>query len=262
MITHPKAAKDTLKVVSEIKKRTDKEISTLISPSVVNESWLRELKASGSGKIGIAIDAVTEELFDKVRGKGVKGPHRWKKYWDIIEHSLNIFGPYDTVVHLIVGLDETEKQMSEMIQKCIDKQLPVQLFSFFPENGSKEEMRKQPPIGQYRRIQLARYLIEKEITREENFLYNENGQITDFGMDITEYVEIGKPFMTSGCEGKTVEVACNRPFGNCAPYQALNGEWRNFPILPEKSDIDIIKKQLKDYSMEGTIPGKRVKVSC
>ena len=34
---------------------------------------------------GIAIDAATEELFEKYRGEGGKGPHKWEKYWEVLE---------------------------------------------------------------------------------------------------------------------------------------------------------------------------------
>ena len=54
--------------------------------------------------------------------------------------------------------------------------------------------------------------------------------------------------MTSGCPGKTLEVACNRPYANSTPFQAYMGECRNFPFNPNVEDINIIKKQLSDYS--------------
>jgi len=109
----------------------------------------------------------------------------------------------------------------------------------------------QPPIGKYRRIQLTRYLINKGISRYENMKFDERGRIVDFGINEEVYnrvVESGLPFMTSGCSSKNRENACNRPFSNCTPYQAYIGELRNFPFKPDKKDILIIKRQLKDYS--------------
>ena len=54
--------------------------------------------------------------------------------------------------------------------------------------------------------------------------------------------------MTTGCPRKTLEVACNRPYANCTPYQASIGELRNFPFEPNPEDINIIRKQIFDYS--------------
>ena len=63
----------------------------------------------------------------------------------------------------------------------------------------------------------------------------------DFGVEIDPYIEMGLPFMTSGCPASDGVLACNRPFGNeraCEPM-------RNYPFLPEQGDIDIIRNQLR-----------------
>ena len=154
-------------------------------------------------------------------------------------------------VHFIVDLGETEEEMVKAIQKAYDMGALTHLFSFFPEEGSLLENHPQPPIGTYRRIQLARYLINKGISRYENMKFDDKGRIIDFGISkevYSEAVESGLPFMTSGCASKNREGACNRPFSNCTPYQAYIGELRNFPFRPNKIDIAIIRRQLKDYS--------------
>ncbi len=250
MITHWRAKKDTLEIVRALREKID-EISVLITPTIINEEWLHQLKLAGADKVGIAIDAATPELFEKLRGKGVRGPHRWDHYWKIVEKSVEIFGKYNVGVHLIVGLGETEKEMVKTIQLAYDKGALTHLFSFFPEEGSLLESHPQPPIGKYRRIQLARYLINKGYSKYSCMEFDEQGRIIDFGIDKELYdsiVETGLPFMTSGCSSKNRENACNRPFSDFTPYQALIGEMRNYPFKPCKEDVEIIKKQLKDYS--------------
>ena len=37
--------------------------------------------------------------------------------------------------------------------------------------------------------------------------------------------------------------------GNCTPYQASIGHWRNFPITPDDNDMKKIREQLSDYSL-------------
>jgi biotin synthase len=102
----------------------------------------------------------------------------------------------------------------------------------------------QPTYGNYRRIQLARHIINEKMGTADNMRFNEKGQITDFGVDIESIIENGEAFMTSGCAGKDGKVACNRPYGNERPSKPI----RNFPFLPEDQDKEMIREQLADYS--------------
>src|SRR5271157_5464991 len=72
MVTHPRALDDTIDVVHRLTP-TRKDISVLIAPTLVDKPWLEELLAEGVEKVGVAIDAATEELFARLRGKGVRG---------------------------------------------------------------------------------------------------------------------------------------------------------------------------------------------
>ncbi|MHA1264925.1 MAG: radical SAM protein [Candidatus Helarchaeota archaeon] len=251
MVTNKRAVNDLLIVNKRIHQETTKLLSSLISPTIVNENWLIRLRQSGTDKVGIALDAATPELFEQLRGAGVKGPHKWEKYWDIIHKSLKIFRKENVGIHLIVGLGETEEEMAYIFQKIYDLGAKVHLFSFFPEMYSKMEHAPQPGIGQYRRMQLLRYLLEKNSIHYENLLFNSNQQIIDFGIDsgeIKKIINSGTAFKTSGCSGSTLDVACNRPFANSTPFQAYMGECRNYPFDPSLKDIKLIEKQLKDYS--------------
>lgn len=246
MITHSKALDDMGYVMKRFKEDTDLLISGLISPTIIKKKEILEyVKESGADKIGVAIDAVTKDLFEKFRGNGVKGPHNWEHYWKVIEWGADVFGKYNVGVHLIVGLGETEEEMIKSIQRAHDLGAKTHLFSFYPEAGSGMKEWKQPPLGQYRRIQLARYLINKNHGRFDNMNFNEKGQVVDFGINTDELIENGEAFMTSGCEGKTGVVACNRPFGNERPSKPM----RNYPFLPEEEDIKLIKEQLSDFSL-------------
>jgi biotin synthase-related radical SAM superfamily protein len=66
----------------------------------------------------------------------------------------------------------------------------------------------------------------------------------DLSSNVEKVIESGEAFMTSGCAGHDGVVACNRPYGNERPSRPI----RNFAFLPEKSDIDSVRKQLVDYS--------------
>ncbi|MHA2241024.1 MAG: radical SAM protein [Candidatus Thorarchaeota archaeon] len=251
MITNRRARDDCITIVSELSEVIPR-ISVLITPTIINKDWLLKVKKAGADKVGIAIDAATPEIFESLRGKGVKGPHKWTSYWETLEKAVEIFGEFNAGVHLIVGVGETEKEMIETIQRAHDMGARTHLFSFFPEEGSAMEDHPQPPLGMYRRVQAARYIINKGKGDAGSMKFNEIGQLLDFGLLTDVFDKIlssGEAFMTSGCKGETMDNACNRPFGNCTPGQAAIGHWRNYPIAPNLDDVELVRGQLKDYSL-------------
>ena len=241
MITHPKALEDTLYVIERLRRGTDLPISVLVAPTLIrHDDSLAAVKKAGADRVGIAIDAATPELFDQLRGKGVGGPHQWDHYWDVVRMAVKVFGRFYAGIHLIVGLSETEEQMVAAIQKGQSMGALTHLFSFFPEKGSPMEKHPPPPIGQYRRIQLARWIINESLGSAGQMKFDEKGTLIDFGVDVNPLIQTGEAFMTSGCPGRDGRVACNRPFGNERPSEPI----RNFPFMPEKEDIEVIKEQL------------------
>ncbi len=243
MITRRKSVHHTMEIARKIKRETDIPISFLVSPTVVLKGDFKAFRESGADKIGIAIDAATPELFDKFRGTGVNGPHKWNRYVEMFKEAIRVFGRGNVGSHFIVGLGETEREMVNAIQFVRDIGGETHLFSFYPEPGSLLERHSPPPIGTYRRIQIARYLIDNDVVRAEDMKFNNREQIVDFGTDITSYVEDGECFMTSGCVGKNGRVACNRPYANERPGKNI----RNYPFKPDFTDIEKIKKEIFLY---------------
>ncbi len=241
MITHPKATEDTLYVIDKLREETDLFISVLISPTLIrHKESLVAMKKAGADRVGIAIDAATPQLFDQLRGTGVGGPHQWNHYWDVTHMAVSVFGKFYVGIHLIVGLGETEKEMVDAIQHGQDLGATTHLFSFFPEKGSPMEKHPSPPLGQYRRMQIARWIINESLGSAGQMKFDEQGRLIDFGMEIESLVRTGEPFMTSGCPGRDGRVACNRPYGNERP----SGPIRNFPFQLEAQDIEEIRTQL------------------
>jgi len=242
MITHPKALEDTLYITKRLKEETDLPISVLVAPTLIcDHNSLGAMKNAGADRVGIAIDAATLELFDRLRGKGVEGPHRWDHYWDVVRMAVGVFGKFHVGIHLIVGLGETEKEMVETIQKGQEMGAYTHLFSFYPEKGSPMENHSPPPISQYRRVQLARWIINESLGSLNQMKFDETGRLVDFGMEVTPLIHTGEPFMTSGCPGRDGKVACNRPYGNERPSAPI----RNFPFMPEPQDIEEIMAQME-----------------
>jgi len=243
MITNGRSVKDTKDICKKLRSSFNIPVSLLISPTILKHKDLEDFKSSGADKIGVAIDLATEDLFDKYRGKGVKGPHNWKNYWKCLEDSITVFGNGNAGAHFMTGMGETEKEMCEAIQRVRDMGGRTHLFSFFPETGSMMSEHPIPPMAQYRKIQIARYLIDNRIGYASNFSFAESDKIKNFGLNnnkLEDIINTGESFRTSGCEGYDGQVACNRPFANSRP----GPDMKNYPFKPEEKDIARIKTQL------------------
>jgi biotin synthase-related radical SAM superfamily protein len=180
MITHPRAKNDVLKVCRQVAEMTDKSISLLIAPTLLKRDDLKSMKDSGADRIGVAVDAATSGIFEQFRGKPVHGPHRWDQYWKIYADALDVFGEGMAGVHLICGLGETEKELVSAISKARSMGGCTHLFSFFPEKGSLMENHSAPPIGTYRRIQLARWLIDNDRSQITSMQFDSQERIVHF----------------------------------------------------------------------------------
>lgn len=245
MLANPKSFDHSLQVIRKFKEGTDYLISGLITASLIkSREDLQMIKDAGADRIDIAIDAATEDLFEKHRGRPVKGPHRWDHFWWVTEEATKVFDPGTVGIHLVVGLGETEKELLGVCQRAQDMGVVTHLFSFNPEPSTLLGNHPQPPLGQYRRCQLGRYLINELELNFQQFRFNRSGQAIDFGLDPAELdriVDSGLPFMTSGCTDETGETACNRPYGNGRPSESI----RNFPFVPTSRDVEEIRAQLR-----------------
>ncbi len=243
MITHKRAINDTKEICARLRSSFDVPVSLLIAPTILNKGDLLDFRSAGADKIGVAIDLATPDLFDKFRGTGVGGPHEWEVYWKCLADSVELFGNGNAGPHFMVGMGETEKEMCEAIQRARDMGARTHLFSFFPEAKSRMADHKMPPMEQYRRIQLARHLIDHQLSAESRFTWNHKDRITGFGIspsELEEVIQSGEPFRTSGCSGYDGQVACNRPYANSKPGPDI----RNYPFPPDENDLLRIKKQM------------------
>lgn len=241
MLTHRQCLDDARMVIRRFRAETDLKISALITPTLFKEPGeLAALRDAGADRMAVAVDAATPELFERHRGRGIGGPHRWEHYWRVLDWGVAVFGPGMAGVHLVVGLGETEEEMIRTIQSAHDRGSVTHLFSFFPEEGSALADWPQPPLGQYRRVQLARYLIDEGLGHLRDMRFNARGQLTDFGRPVGEIIARGVPFMTSGCPDETGTVACNRPYGNERPSE----RFRNFPYRPTAEEVVAIEQEI------------------
>jgi len=248
MITHPRSDEDTRTVLKAWTDRIDPKaipVSILSNPTTMTREDVARLKDLGADIFTVAIDAATPEIFDRTRGKGVQSPHSWAHYWEILMAAREIFGPQKFGAHIIVGMGETEYDVLTLVQKLVDLGGHSHMFCFFPEKGSLMDHLPATPRDQWRRVQLARYLIDYQGGRVEKMRFDESGRVVDYGVSdsaVETIVGEGIAFRTSGCPGKFRDdvSACDRPYGDSPPSNIAS-----YPFQPNGNDLRKIRRQLR-----------------
>jgi biotin synthase len=248
MITHPNSDADTRTVLKRWTDRIDPgtiPVSILSNPTTMTREDVKQLKDLGADIFTVALDAATPEIFERTRGKGVQSPHSWRKYWEILMDARDIFGPQKFGAHIIVGMGETEYDVLALVQQLVDLGGHSHMFCFFPEKGSLMDHLPATPRDQWRRVQLARYLIDYRGGRVEKMSFDDRGRVIGYGVSRAELDTIvgeGLAFRTSGCPGKFADdiSACDRPYGDSPPSNIAS-----YPFQPNGHDLRTIRKQLK-----------------
>lgn len=246
MITHPDSNDDTYLLLDKwVREVPDVPVSILSNPTTLEKDDLVRMKRMGADIFTVALDAVTPALFERTRGKGVDSPHKFEKYWQAIEWAAEVYGPEKFGAHLICGMGETEQEMLAVCQRIRDLGGHNHLFAFFPERGSLMEDWPACDRGQWRRVQLGRYLIDYvDGGHVAKMRFDGEGRVVDFGLpreQVERIIESGTPFRTSGCPGKEGEdvSACNRPYGDSTPSDILS-----FPFAPQAEDVAVVRRQM------------------
>jgi len=233
-LNYPTVFEDLLSLLERIRPQGNVPISVCCQP--VDRARMETLREAGIDRIGIPLDAATESLFDRVKGRSAGGPYVWEDQLRVLRDAVQVFGRGSVTTHLIVGLGESEKEMVQRLQWCVDAGIYPSLFSFTPIKGTALEGLSQPSLRQYRRIQMARHLIVHQGARYEDMKFDED-RLADFGVsedELKQIVRTGVPFLTSGCPG------CNRPYYNERP----GGPLYNFPRQPLPEEILEIEEEM------------------
>jgi len=254
MITHPDSDADTVAVLEAWTAKVDPAtipVSILSNPTTMQREDVARLKDLGAEIFTVALDAATPAIFDRTRGKGVQSPHKWQKYWEILLDARDIFGPQKFGAHIIVGMGETEHEVLSLVQQLVDLGGHSHLFCFFPEQGSLMDHLPATPRDQWRRVQLARYLIDYAGVRIEQMSFDAEGRVTGYGLpqaELEDVVNQGIAFRTSGCPGKFRDdvSACDRPYGDSPPSNIAS-----YPFQPNKKDLQKIRRQLRIPLVQG-----------
>lgn len=221
------------KIATKIKGKVP--LSLAIHP--ISRKDMKRLKKLGVSDLSISFDAVTPEIFEKIKGKSTGNNYTWEGHWRALLDALDIYGKWHVSTHIIIGFGESERDAINFLQKMNDLGVIVGIMALTPIRGTKIENMKPPDISSYRKIQLAYYLIRHKITNFGKMTFDDSGNLLDFGVSkkiLKKVIKSGYPFITTGCS------YCNRPYYNESP----SGIIYNFPMRPNEEDIRRIRKEL------------------
>jgi biotin synthase len=233
-VNHPSVFQETLATVKAIRSSVSIPISVSCMPFSRRE--MEQLSEAGVERLGIPLDAATEELFDRIKGSSASGPYRWRDHLRALTEAVEVFGRDRVSTHLMVGLGEKDFDLLKTVQTMRNGGVYPALFSFTPVPGSRLQGAPQPDIHRYRRIQLARGLIMEGVSTVEAMLFGSDGELVSFGVgdgELRRFAGTCRPFLTSGCPG------CNRPYYNERP----GGKIYNYAVQPDAGQRESIVKE-------------------
>ncbi len=210
---------DVLEIIDSLKSINDAKISLCIHP--IPRSDMLKLKDAGIDRIGIAIDACTQTLFDEIKGRKRDSSYTWNGHIAAIKEAQAIFGKENVTTHLIVGMGESESEIVKFLFDMNDMHVRVGLFAFTPVEGTDLAQLEQPDLGKYRRTQILRELIARGKIARQEVTFDDSGQMTlaRSSEEILDLLSSGTAFQVTGCPG------CNRPYYNERP----RGPMYNYP---------------------------------
>lgn len=232
-LNYPENFNDLIEIITQIRTYTDIPISIAIPP--LSKEKLKELKIRGVNRVGIALDGASSEIFDNIKGCNVGGPYTWEEHLQKLNEALEIFTPGFVSTHIIIGLEETEKQVIELIEGLNYLGIIVSMFAFTPIKGTKFENLHPPTVKSFRKLQLGRFLICNRKKKLKDFTFNLRGEIININIskkELNMIINGTNAFLTSGCPG------CNRPYYTSKP----SGPIYNYPrALTETERLEIFQ---------------------
>jgi biotin synthase len=242
-LNYPTVVDDVVEILAAVKTKVKLPVSICIHP--VSLKKMNRLQRAGAQKIGIAMDACTPELFEKIKGAGRRGPYRWNRHLEAMQQALEVFGPGNVTTHLIVGLGETEAEAADFIIKMHEMGITVGLFAFTAIRGTALEEMSQPALESYRRLQVLRYLVANKLVDREGVSADETGKLglrSDAAW-LRETLSSGEAFRVTGCNG------CNRPYYNERP----RGPMYNYPRPLSEDEVHKALAKAGFVSRDGRI---------
>jgi len=226
-INYPGFFNDVVNILREARQAANLPVSLDAPP--LRRRGMEILKGAGLERISVPLDAATPEIFIRVKGRLANGPYYWEKHIEALKTAVEIFDTGSVMSNLIIGLGETEKEAISLIQQLKDMGVQTALFAFTPIPGTALADLSPPHLETYRRVQLVRHLITKDLAHFKDLEFDSTGSLKSFGV-VSRFVKgrlVGEALRTSGCPG------CNRPYYNERP----SGPLYNYPRMLTSEEL-------------------------
>lgn len=250
MVQDRRAYADLVEITRRIRAASDVPISALVTATLLDEAKLPRIREAGADVVGIGLDAASEAVFFRTRGRGARGPHSWTQHWEIARAARRVFGPMKVNCHVMVGLGETDQDLVELFYQLKREQVAAYLFSFNPEPGTAMADVPRAPLTRWRRIQLTKYLVEHHDLPRGAIEFDAGGALARVHAPralVDACLAEGLAFMTDGCPDRHGRLACNRPFGSYRPGEAF----RDYPFVPTEDDRPLIRTETRYEELLG-----------
>ncbi|HHW07201.1 MAG TPA: hypothetical protein GXX34_06695 [Clostridia bacterium] len=168
----------------------------VVDPLLVDRDFLVETKTRGVSQVIIPLDIAGKQLFKHYHR--TSGGDLWATYWETLKEAVAVFGGRKVTVNLFAGLGETEEEFLSVVQMIDDAGAETNIFSV---RENKALGIKPCSIGKYRRLQMGRYLIHRQLATMRQMQFNEFGSVFEFGIHpnkLMELLELGIPFHETG----------------------------------------------------------------
>lgn len=232
-VESPQGTQETLELIRGIRNlSSDIPISVCAFP--YSASRVARFLLQGATNVGLPIDAVTPEIYRQIKGAHLE------RAWGVLERCAQLW-PGRISTHFIVGLGESEKDMVQSMARAQKSGITVGLFAFTPVRGTALEDLDPPPVGSYRRVQLAAYLLKKG--KDPACIEFDGDRIARLSVTeekLRQDILGGRPFETSGCPG------CNRPYYNERPGQVM----MNYPRKLTTDEVALALAESRLFSQD------------
>ncbi|MEW6523107.1 MAG: radical SAM protein [Bacillota bacterium] len=181
------------------------EVPVAVSAAPLSEDCVLAWLEAGADRVGLPLDAACERVYARVKQAS------WSRALAVVEAAAGRF-PGQVSTHLIVGLGETEEEAVGFLGHMAGYGVTVGLFAFTPVRGTPLEDQSPPPVDVYRRVQVARFLLDRKVPGVK-FAFLE-GRLAGWGLSgsvLKQLLADGEAFRTTGC------ADCNRPYYNERP---------------------------------------------
>ncbi len=224
---------DFIRILNIFKSKIDVPLGASINVETIEQIDI--LFSNGICSLGIAIDAASDEVFNRIKKKDKLFTH----YLNLVKNAAKKY-PAKISVHLIIGLGETDLDIFNFFKFFQDIKIVIALFAFTPIKGTEMENYPIISLKRYRFIQFLRQIYEEknvDFSFEDlvdYIVFDSNNMIKSFDKKLFKFdfinsiLDSGNYMKTSGC------FLCNRPYYNDRP---TNNDLYNFHFQPSKELI-------------------------